>query len=75
MARMAINQSIRTPDPGSLLQDETGYFELTSPSGEKFQAVCEGGHSLSSLTAAQEQNWTVRKIGEAAQQAKQQRAT
>ena len=64
-----VNETFTGYDLAELLHGESGIFEGTSPSGEKFQVVCRAGHSISNLrfqSARQNENpvWRVRKIGE-----------
>jgi len=64
-----VNETITGYDLAELLHGESGIFEGTSPSGEKFQVVCRAGHSISNLRLLPERQtenplWRVRKIGE-----------
>jgi hypothetical protein len=66
-----VNETITGYDLAELLSGESGVFEATSPSGDKFQAVCRAGHSITNLrgqsSSQNQQNaplWRVRKIGE-----------
>lgn len=46
---LELNETIFAMDPAEALQAEAGVYELTSPSGQKFQAVCRPYHSISSF--------------------------
>ena len=64
-----VNETITGYDLAELLHGESGIFEGTSPSGEKFQVVCRAGRSISNLRLLPERQienplWRVRKIGE-----------
>ena len=64
-----VNETITGYDLAELLHGESGIFEGTSPSGEKFQVVCRAGHSISNLRLLPDRPtenplWRVRKIGE-----------
>jgi len=64
-----VNETITGYDLAELLQGESGIFEGTSPSGEKFQVVSRAGQSISNLRFQPEKKnenplWRVRKIGE-----------
>ena len=49
---MKLNDSISTYDVAEALQGETGKFEVTSPSGERYFVTCQPGHSIVSLESA-----------------------
>ena len=64
-----VNETFTGYDLAELLHGESGIFEGTSPSGEKFQVVCRAGNSISNLRLLPEKQsdnplWRVRKIGE-----------
>jgi hypothetical protein len=46
---MKLNDSISTYDVAEALQGETGKFEVTSPTGERYFVTCQPGHSIVSL--------------------------
>ena len=64
-----VNETITGYDLAELLQGESGIFEGTSPSGERFQIVSRAGQSISNLrlqpnAKGENPQWRVRKIGE-----------
>jgi hypothetical protein len=64
-----MNETITGYDLAELLHGESGIFEGTSPSGEKFQVVCRTENSISNMRLHQGKNgqnplWRVRKTGE-----------
>jgi hypothetical protein len=64
-----VNETITGYDLAELLHGESGIFEGTSPSGEKFQVVCRAGQSISNLRFQPDRKsenplWRVRKVGE-----------
>jgi hypothetical protein len=64
-----LNETLITYDPAQAVESEAGIFELTSPSGEKYQLVCRPGHSITNIRCASEhhvqpQAWRVKKIAE-----------
>jgi len=64
-----VNETITGYDLAELLHGESGIFEGTSPSGEKFQVVCRAEESISNIRLQSEKSgrnplWRVRKIGE-----------
>ena len=64
-----VNETMTGYDLAELLHGESGIFEGTSPSGERFQIVSRAGQSISNLrlqpdTKGENQRWRVRKIGE-----------
>jgi len=72
-----INDTINGFDVAELLQSESGVFEATSPSGEKYRVVCRQGASITNFrpTEKHEQaarTWSVRKVGEIQRQEQQQ---
>src|SRR5882672_3435877 len=65
---MKLNESITTYDIAEALQGETGKFEVTSPTGERYFVTCQPGHSIVSLEwAGNEPNlqpFLVRKVAQ-----------
>ena len=65
---MKLNDSISTYDVAEALQGETGKFEVTSPTGERYFVTCQPGHSIVSLEwAGSEPNlqpFLVRKVAQ-----------
>jgi hypothetical protein len=65
---MKLNDSITTYDIAEALQGETGKFEVTSPSGERYFVTVHPGHSITSLEwAGNESNlqpFLVRKVAQ-----------
>ena len=64
-----VNETISGYDLAELLQGESGIFEGTSPTGEKFQIVSRAGQSISNLRLQPDKRgdnplWRVRKVGE-----------
>ncbi len=67
-----VNETVTGYDLAELIQGESGLFEATSPSGEKFHVVSRAGHSITNLRPdpAEGQGkkaqglWRCRKIGE-----------
>lgn len=49
---MKLNDTITTYDVAEALQGETGKFEVTSPTGERYFTTCLPGHSIVSLESA-----------------------
>ncbi len=67
---LQINESAQAYDLGEFLdQEQSGVFEVTTPGGEKFQAVARPGQQVINLRANQNRSgqsgtWQVRKIAE-----------
>src|SRR5580700_8495992 len=65
---MKLNDSISTYDVAEALQGETGKFEVTSPTGERYFVTCQPGHSIVSLEWAGSepnlQTFLVRKVAQ-----------
>jgi hypothetical protein len=66
---LELNETIYAMDPAEALRSESGVYELTSPSGQKFQAVCRPYHSISSFKQLPELRglnhaWRIRKVAE-----------
>lgn len=66
---LELNESIYAMDPAEALRSETGVFELISPAGQKFQAVCRPNHSISSLKHLSEvkggpNTWRIKKVAD-----------
>ncbi len=64
-----VNETLSGYDLAELLQGESGIFEGTSPTGERFQIVSRAGQSISNLRLQPDKKgenpvWRVRKIGE-----------
>jgi hypothetical protein len=64
-----VNETITGYDLAELLHGESGIFEGTSPSGERFQIVSRAGQSISNLRLQPNKKsenplWRVRKVGE-----------
>ena len=64
-----VNETITGYDLAELLQGESGIFEGTSPTGERFQIVSRAGQSISNLRLqpgkkSENVQWRVRKVGE-----------
>jgi hypothetical protein len=64
-----VNETMTGYDLAELLQGESGIFEGTTPSGERFQIVSRAGQSISNLRLQPDKKgenpaWRVRKIGE-----------
>jgi len=64
-----VNETITGYDLAELLHGESGIFEGTSPSGERFQIVSRAGQSISNLRLQPNKKsenplWRVRKLGE-----------
>jgi hypothetical protein len=64
-----VNETMTGYDLAELLQGESGIFEGTTPTGERFQIVSRAGHSISNLRLqpgkrGENPVWRVRKIGE-----------
>jgi hypothetical protein len=65
---MKLNDSITTYDIAEALQGETGKFEVTSPSGERYFVTVQAGHSITSLewagAEANLQPFLIRKVAQ-----------
>ena len=65
---MKLNDSITTYDIAEALQGETGKFEVTSPTGERYFVTCQPGHSIANFEwAGSEPNlqpFLVRKVAQ-----------
>ena len=62
---MNLGEAIRTYDPAVALRDETGCFQVTTPSGDELFITCKPGHSIVSLQWGVEgQPFLVTKISE-----------
>jgi hypothetical protein len=65
---MKLNDSITTYDIAEALQGETGKFEVTSPTGERYLVTAQPGQSIASLEwAGNEPNtqpFLVRKVAQ-----------
>src|SRR3984957_13809072 len=65
---MKLNDSITAYDIAEALQGETGKFEVTSPTGERYFVTCQPGHSIVSLEWAgsepNQQPFLVRKVAQ-----------
>ena len=65
-----VNETLSGYDLAELLQGESGIFEGTSPTGERFQIVSRAGQSISNLRLQPDKKkgenplWRVRKVGE-----------
>jgi len=65
-----VNETFTGYDLAELLHGESGIFEGTSPSGERFQIVSRAGQSISNLRLQPDKKkgenplWRVRKVGE-----------
>ena len=64
-----VNETVSGYDLAELLHGESGIFEGTSPSGEKFQIISRAGQSISNLRLQPDKKtenplWRVRKLGE-----------
>ena len=64
-----VNETMTGYDLAELLNGESGIFEGTSPTGERFQIVSRAGQSISNLRLHPDKKgenplWRVRKIGE-----------
>jgi len=64
-----VNETLTGYDLAELLHGESGVFEGTSPSGERFEIVSRAGQSISNLRLQPDKKgknplWRVRKIGE-----------
>ena len=64
-----VNETITGYDLAELLHGESGIFEGTSPSGERFQIVSRAGQSITNLRLQPDKKsenplWRVRKVGE-----------
>ena len=64
-----VNETITGYDLAELLHGESGIFEGTSPSGERFQIVSRAGQSITNLRLQPDKKsenplWRVRKLGE-----------
>ena len=67
-----VNETASGYDLAELIQGESGLFEATSPSGEKFHVVSRAGHSITNLRPYPAEGkpsriqglWRCRKIGE-----------
>jgi len=68
-----VNETASGYDLAELIQGESGLFEATSPSGEKFHVVSRAGHSITNLRPYPSEGkassrvqglWRCRKIGE-----------
>ena len=59
---MKLNDSITTYDIAEALQGETGKFEVTSPTGERYFVTCQPGHSITSLAMSRtfSPSWSAR---------------
>lgn len=44
-----LNETITAYDLAEALSDESGKFEVTTPSGEQFVVTCKPGHSILNL--------------------------
>lgn len=66
---LSLNETLITYDPAQPLEAEAGVFEVTTPTGDKFQVVCRPGRSITNIRYAPEhhakpQPWRVKKIAE-----------
>ena len=64
-----VNETMTGYDLAELLHGESGIFEGTTPSGERFQIVSRAGQSISNLRLQPDKKgenplWRVRKLGE-----------
>jgi hypothetical protein len=63
-----LNETLLAYDPAEALRDETGKFEVISPTGEKFTVICRVGHSITNIRMETKshpsQQWHIRKVGE-----------
>ncbi len=46
---LGLNETITAYDLVEALANESGKFEVTTPSGERFVVTCKSGHSISNL--------------------------
>lgn len=66
---LELNEVIYAMDPAEALRSESGLFELTSPAGQKFQAVCRPNHSITNIRHIPDvkglsHTWRIKKVGE-----------
>ena len=63
-----INETITAYDLAEALSDESGKFEVTTPSGEQFVVTSKPGHSISTLRPLPHNGsplvWRIRKVAE-----------
>ena len=64
-----VNETITGYDLAELLHGESGIFEGTTPSGERFQSVSRAGQSITNLRLQPDKKsenplWRVCKVGE-----------
>jgi hypothetical protein len=64
---LELNEVIYAMDPAEALRSEHGVFELVSPAGQKFQAVCRPNHSITSIRNINDvkgasNTWRIRKV-------------
>jgi len=63
-----LNETIMAYDLAEALMDESGKFEVTTPSGEQFFVTSKPGHSLSNLRPVPHNGnslvWRIRKVAE-----------
>jgi len=63
-----LNETLLAYDPAEALRDETGKFEVISPTGEKFSVICRSGQSITNIRietgSHPSQQWHIRKVGE-----------
>ncbi len=63
-----LNETLLAYDPAEALKDETGKFEVISPTGEKFSVICRSGQSITNIRIETKrhpsQQWHIRKVGE-----------
>ena len=66
---LELSEVIYAMDPAEALRSESGVFELTSPAGQKFQAVCRPNHSITNIRHIPEvkglsNTWRIKKVAE-----------
>lgn len=61
---MKLGETITAYDLATALADESGKFEVTSPSNETYILTCVPGHSITNLTIhnPQRQGFLIRKV-------------
>ncbi len=65
---MFLDETINAYDLAEALRDESGKFEVTTPSGERFFVTSKPGHSISNLRPVPHNGnpavWRIRKVAE-----------
>ncbi len=69
---LKLHESILVANPAEFLKKESGIFDVTSPTGDKFRVVCRPGRRLRILnqvhlpvTGKADIVWRIEKIGQA----------